>query len=96
MEPLEVTLSSLLAKNLAEQLVAANMMLNDSLESISLQMASNISSTLKDLWSNYDLYNYTSLNDTYENNATDVVILGGTKKEIEGWLERRKNKIFFI
>ncbi|XP_058801276.1 uncharacterized protein LOC131670008 [Phymastichus coffea] len=84
-EPLQVTLSSLLANNLAEQL-ASNVLLNDSLEIISLQVASNISSTLKDLWSNYNSYNW-SFNDTYESNATDLVILGNAKKETEGWLD---------
>lgn len=51
---LEVTLSSLLIKNIAEQLVTnfkiSTNATTDSLETISLQMASNISSSLRDMW----------------------------------------------
>ncbi|XP_001606102.2 transient receptor potential cation channel subfamily V member 5 isoform X1 [Nasonia vitripennis] len=71
-EPLELqTLSSLLAKNLAEQLVMGMKMYGnvseDSLARISLQVASNISGSIKDIWTRQNL----------TSNDTDYVDIAG-------------------
>ena len=63
-EPLEVTLSSLIVKNLADQLSSSLKIstdpTRDTLEKLTLRVANNVTSALKDIWQQQNV----SLNET--------------------------------
>lgn len=87
--PFEVTLSSLLIKNLAEHLNETD---DGTLEKITLQMASNISSSLRDSWNLSTIKQNNSLNDLpmyntnpFDLNLDNIVLLTKRKSEREIW-----------
>lgn len=83
-EPFEVTLSSLLVKNLAEHLNETG---NDALERITQAMASNISSSLRDTWNLTAKNNVPAMDDfdPFLFNVSGIVLLAKRKSDREIW-----------